>query len=95
MTEQALTSEQINCWIYRSSRKDEMYLYLTAEDAFDDVPEVLLKSFGKPEFVMELTLSVERTLARADVATVMASLKEDKFYFQMPPEINPDLHFGD
>jgi uncharacterized protein YcgL (UPF0745 family) len=29
----------IPCWIYRSSRKDEMYLYLGKEEGFDEVPE--------------------------------------------------------
>ena len=27
------------CWIYRSSKKDEMYLYLARQDAFEDIPE--------------------------------------------------------
>ncbi len=85
----------INCWIYKSIRKDEMYLYLAEEDAFDSVPEILLTSFGEPVFVMELELSLQRKLARADVEAVIKSLKEDKFYLQIPPKLNPDLHFGD
>lgn len=89
------TNDTINCWIYKSVRKGEMYLYLTEEDVFDDVPEILLTSFGERDFVMELELSPQRKLARADVSAVIKALKEDKYYLQMPPKLNPDLHFGD
>ncbi len=88
-------SEQRSCWIYKSTRKEEMYLYLSTEDGFDEVPESLKLAFGDPVFVMELELSEQRHLARADVTTVMQSLNDEGFYLQIPPEINPDLHFGD
>ncbi len=72
-----------------------MYLYLTGEEGFDDVPDALRFSFGEPVFVMELELSLERQLARADIVVVMQSLKDEGFYLQMPPKLNPDLYFGD
>ncbi|MCW8946362.1 MAG: YcgL domain-containing protein, partial [Sedimenticola sp.] len=31
------------CWIYRSSKKEEMYLYLAKEENFEDVPDALMK----------------------------------------------------
>ncbi len=85
----------LSCWIYKSTKKDEMYLYLAEEEGFEHIPEPLLKPFGEPVFVMELELSSERKLARADVDAVMTALREEKFYLQMPPKVNPDLHFGD
>ena len=85
----------IPCWIYRSGRKDEMYLYLGKEEGFDEVPEPLLKRFGQPEFVMELELHPGRPLAREDVAHVMANLQAQGFHLQMPPEISPELYDGD
>lgn len=84
----------LNCWIYKSPRKDEMYLYLAAEEIFDEVPEVLMQGFGTPQFVMELELSAERKLARVDVNAVMTSLRESGFFLQMPPDLKPELYHG-
>ncbi|MEN8177931.1 MAG: YcgL domain-containing protein [Pseudomonadota bacterium] len=84
-----------HCWIYRSPRRHEMYLYLTAEDRFEVVPEPLLERFGIPGLVMELELHPQRKLAREDVATVLQNLKTQGFHLQMPPEIKPDLYLGD
>ncbi|BAO45474.1 YcgL domain-containing protein [Thiolapillus brandeum] len=83
------------CWIYRSPKKDEMYLYLAKEDGFDAVPELLMARFGTPPLlVMELELHDERRLARADVTQVLAKLAEDGYYLQMPPELRPDIYHG-
>ena len=95
MTSQAENINSLPCWIYKSSRKDEMYIYLAEEEGFDDVPEDLRQSFGEPVFVMELKLSEQRPLARADVVAGMRSLRDEGFYLQIPPKLNPDLHFGD
>lgn len=88
-------SDHINCWIYKSSRKEEMYLYLADENGLDEIPEALKQSFGETVFVMELELSAQRQLARADIEAVIQSLKEEGFYLQMPPKLDPDLYFGD
>ena len=47
------------CWVYRSSKKDEMYLYLASEEGFDQVPEALMQRFGTPSHVMDLELHPE------------------------------------
>ncbi|MFA7097653.1 MAG: YcgL domain-containing protein [Gammaproteobacteria bacterium] len=41
--------------------------------------------FGQPERAMELELTPERRLARADAAEVIAKLNENGFYIQLPP----------
>ena len=73
------------CFIYKSQKKDELYLYLDKKDDFSSIPEELFKSFGRLEFVMELKLTPERKLAREDVVKVIASLERKGFYVQMPP----------
>jgi uncharacterized protein YcgL (UPF0745 family) len=83
------------CWIYRSPRKDEMYLYLRREDDFSSVPQALLSRFGTPAKVMELTLTPQRTLAREDVNRVMENLRSQGFHLQMPPRLRVDLYEGD
>ncbi|MEW8016236.1 MAG: YcgL domain-containing protein [Candidatus Thiodiazotropha endolucinida] len=90
-----MTVSELPCWIYRSPRKDEMYLYMAREDDFSCVPEALLQRFGKPVQVMEITLTEQRELAREDVAVVMANLLAQGYYLQMPPKMDVDLYAGD
>ncbi len=71
--------------IYRSSRREEMYLYVESAIGLEKVPPELLERFGEPQPVMKLVLSAERPLARADVQEVMVKIDEQGFYFQMPP----------
>ncbi len=85
----------MNCWIYRSSRRDGMYLYLAVEDDMAAVPDELMRQFGAPSRVMALELSPARPLARVDVAKVIDALETDGFYLQLPPNLRPDLYFGD
>ena len=53
----------MHCDIYRSSKKDEMYMYIArpnypddkaAENPFEAIPEAVLQAFGKATFVMHL-----------------------------------------
>jgi hypothetical protein len=87
-------NETRQCWIYKSRRKDEMYLYLAEEDAFDAAPPALLERFGEPVLVMELDLHEGRTLAREDVKKVMQNLAQRGYHLQMPPVLAPDLYHG-
>ena len=82
------------CWIYKSSKKEEMYLYLAAEDGFEVVPDELINHFGKAQFVMELELSPDRKLARENLQTVIKNLIENGFHLQMPPVLKPELYHG-
>ena len=75
----------IHCAIYKSSRKPDTYLYVECEDDFSRVPEALLAMLGRLDWVMNLQLSAERPLARADVAQVMAQIGEQGYFLQMPP----------
>lgn len=88
-------TDELTCWVYRSSRKEEMYLYLADKDVFDPVPEALLKAMGRLELVLELTLTPERSLAREDVNQVLANLRGQGFHLQMPPRLTPDLYHGE
>jgi len=84
----------MNCWIYKSPKKDEMYLYIQKQDDFEQIPEALLKGFGSPVFVMQLELTAERKLAREDTEKVMHNLAEQGFHLQMPPVLKPHLYHG-
>ena len=76
----------MKCSVVRSSLKDFTYLYLGEDQEWNDLPASLTSVFGVPEFVMELELSPERTLAYEDVNQVMANLAEKGYHLQLPPE---------
>jgi hypothetical protein len=74
-------------YIYKSQKKEELYLYLSEKDDFSNVPQSLYDSMGKePVFVMELELSPEKPLARENVETVIENLQSQGFHVQMPPK---------
>ena len=76
---------RVLCQVFKSSRQQEMYLYVEKSRGMEDVPEDLLAKFGEPAPVMVLLLSPERKLARADVTEVLANIEKQGFYLQMPP----------
>ncbi len=77
------------CFVYRSQRKAETYLYVPNQDQFDQVPGQLLDQLGELSLVMELTLGPERTLARANPVAVREALKTTGYYLQPPPSRTP------
>jgi len=77
----------VQCFIYKSNKKTELYLYLAIQDDFSGIPDTLLKSIGQPEYVMELDITAERKLARENATDVLNGITEHGFYIQMPPTI--------
>jgi len=73
------------CQIYKSEQNPEMYLYLEKNQGLENVPEPLLKRFGKPVELMMLILEPGKRLARADVEVVLREISQNGFYLQMPP----------
>ena len=73
------------CQVYRSPRKEEMYLYVEKSAGLDCVPQALLQRFGEPEPVMLLHLNGERRLARVDADEVLAQVRDQGYFLQMPP----------
>ena len=73
------------CQVYRSPRKEEMYLYVEKADGLSRVPETLLQHFGEPEAVMLLHINGERKLARVDADEVVAQVRDQGYFLQMPP----------
>lgn len=85
----------MHCDIYKSSKKDEMYLYIARPDYPDDaevldplavVPAALRQAFSRASFVMHLELSAERKLARVPVQEVLKAFAQQGYFLQLPPE---------
>ncbi len=79
-------SDTTLCYIYRSLRKDGLYLFVLEEDEFDCIPESVMTHVGKLEKAMELELHPDLKLARGSADEVLANLKERGFHLQMPPQ---------
>ncbi len=74
----------MKCFIYSSSNKPDLYIYLAEEDNFENVPKAMYDSLGNIAFSMELDLSEKTRLARDDINVVKANLKEHGFHIQLP-----------
>lgn len=79
------------CDIYKTKKKDEMYLYIERKSGLEAVPEALMEMFGKPELAMTMILTPEKKLGRADIHRVLAELNDKGFYLQMPPPKEPQV----
>lgn len=71
------------CAIYKSAKKDGMYLYIEKRDQFDAIPETLRTAFGQPIFVMLFNLDGDKSLIQAKNQDVITQIKEQGFYLQM------------
>jgi uncharacterized protein len=83
------------CEIYKSSKKDEMYIYVARPEQVENqesvdplsiLPDAMKTAFGRATFVMSLELSEKRKLARANVLHVIDSIQTKGFFLQLPPE---------
>lgn len=72
------------CYVYKSSRKQDTYLYICEKDDFSCLPETVLEVFGPPEFTLSFDLQSDRKLAQADSGEVLNKLEADGFYLQLP-----------
>ena len=77
------------CFVYKSLKKEALYLFIEKKDDFSVVPEALLDSIGRPVFVMELELTPERKLARENAQQIIQQIQEKSFFVQLPPTIIP------
>lgn len=72
------------CAIYKSKKKEGMYLYVPKRDYFETVPNELREAFGLPIFVMLFNLNGQKELINANKEDVLKIINEQGFYLQMP-----------
>ncbi len=73
------------CFVYKSTRRAGVYVYLRERDGFAVLPPSLGEPLGRLDFVVEVELTPERRLAREDPAAVIANLENRGFHLQLPP----------
>jgi uncharacterized protein len=81
----------MQCYIYRSSIKEGLYVYLADEDGLTSLPAPVLKQLGTPEFSMTLDLHPDRKMSQEDPVVVLEHLQKDGFHVQMPRDIEHQL----
>ena len=77
----------MNCYIYRCSRKEDLYIYLVEKDDFSRVPAEIISGLGITEFSRELEITADTRLAKEDMSTVMKNLEDKGFHLQLPGNI--------
>ncbi len=77
------------CQVYKSTREEELYLFVDQREGLARVPQVLMERFGVPQLVTTLVLTAQRRLARAQAARVLEAIREQGFYLQLPPPRHP------
>jgi len=55
-------------------------------DPLGQIPDALRRALGRPTWVMQLELSLERKLARVAVQDVLEALARQGYYLQLPPD---------
>ncbi len=70
--------------IYKSPKKEGMYIYLEKETGLKKMPESLIQLFGKPVLVTHMMIDENKKLAKVDSKILLASIQEKGFYLQLP-----------
>jgi uncharacterized protein len=81
----------MQAYVYKSLRKADTYVYLSARDDFARLPEPLRTQLGNLQFVLEVALSPERQLARKDADVVRENLVARGFHLQFPPTVEDPM----
>lgn len=74
------------CAVYKSSKREGMYLYVDKVVGLKMVPEALLEIFGRPVHAMDMPLKAGRNLAQVTGEKLREELASKGFYLQMPPQ---------
>ena len=77
----------MQCYVYKSQKKADTYLYICNKDDFSKVPDGLAKLLGEYIFVMEFDIEQRDKLGREDISAVRDNLKTQGYHLQMSETI--------
>lgn len=75
----------IPCSIYRSSKRDELFLYVKHNQKLSELPQELLSTLGDLEHSLNILLTEDKKLARFDAKDVIKSIQLQGYFLQLPP----------
>lgn len=87
----SVSPDLVLCEVFRSPRREGMYLYVERGEGLARVPGELLKVFGAPQSALVFRLHAGRRMARVSAQAVLQGLVEQGFYVQMPPASGSEL----
>lgn len=73
----------MKAYIYRCSRKPDIYIYLAEENDFSKVPKGIYNSLGIVKFTMELDIKKDMKMAKENPEIVLENLNEHGFHIQL------------
>ena len=76
----------MHCYIYKSNKKADYYLFVEQENNFERVPQTLLKMLGKLELVMTIDLDQREKLSQTSPAEVKQLLIDQGYFLQLPAD---------
>ena len=82
----------MRCYVYKSRRRADTYLFLAQRDDFARLPADLRDRLGELDFSFEFDLTPGRKLVRGDGDTVRANLGSRGFHIQFPPSEDAGTH---
>jgi len=80
----------MHAYVYKSQSKADTYVYLAARDDFERLPESLRTQLEPLRFVLDVSLTPDRKLAREDAESVRGNLAAHGFHLQLPPRPDAD-----
>ena len=60
------SNTNLECAVYKGSKKDETYVFIPTDKPLSDLPAELLKVLGQAELVMTIDISPEKKMARGN-----------------------------
>ena len=81
----------MHTYVYRSTKKDGLYLYLPSTIDKCELPDAVLKQMGEPELALSFMLTANRKLGQENPATVLSNLQSQGFHIQMPHDIEGQI----
>jgi uncharacterized protein YcgL (UPF0745 family) len=81
----------MHCYVYRSQKREDTYVFLRERDAFALLPANIAGTLGELRFVLAVELTPERKLAREDANVVRANLAARGFHIQFPPKVEGEV----
>ncbi|WP_119395546.1 YcgL domain-containing protein [Salinibius halmophilus] len=72
--------------VYKTAKREQLYLYVDRQEDLKRVPEALLEQFGKPVVAMEILVDDSKELAKLSGKQLLEHIEQQGFYLQMPPQ---------
>lgn len=70
---------------FKSSKKEELYVFVDKQKGLDVLPAEFLVMFGDTQFITDFDLTPDRKLGREDAEKVYQAIQTKGYFVQMPP----------